>query len=189
MPTPDNSAPLQPKEKANLAFWLLGLLVVAAVVLGLGSVLAGRFLRDNIEVIRTDPEAEAKAQANALRLAAEAKPEIALPLYPGAEVVEEPDTVEIVGADETSVFITSARYKVRDTLENVDAWYREKLGADYLREPPGVANRRRNIHGVAVALEDVVYLYETPERMRVVALHPKGQEVEIALARMGLAEE
>ena len=83
---------------------------------------------------------------------------------------------------------SAAKYRTVDPLATVDDWYREHLGAEFIREGPGVMNRKKDIFGVEVKSSDIAFISDANDMLRVVVLERKGLTTEIALACIGKHE-
>jgi len=177
-----------PQKKDNLVWWFIGLVVVAVAVLGLGGILAAYFIRQNVEVIRTDNQVEVRTPAGELKVARNAHVDPGLPVYPGAMLTEPGATVELTSPEEDSLFVTSARYRTPDPIQNVDAWYRENLSLDFEREGPGKMEKKKEVVGIMVKSSDTAYISDKEDALRVVVLERKGLYTEIALARLSKQE-
>lgn len=174
-----------PEKQGTLLWWFLGLLVAGVLILGVGGLLITRYVLRSVEVVRTGEQVEVRTPVGDLRVEKSATPDLGLPTYPGATLAEPAATVELTPPDEEPLEITAARYRTPAAIEEVDAWYREKLGPEFEREGPGVMEKKRKIFGIEIKSDDVVFLSERDGVLRVVALQKKGFQVEIALVRIG----
>lgn len=194
MSTPPNSVPpaageTEPqKTGSNLGAWVLGLLLVGALILGGGAWLVTRFFVQNIQVNRAGSTVVIDTPVGSLKAGKDEKADPGLPVYPGAKVAQPGGTVELSLPEEDSVQLTAAHYRTLDPIEKVDAWYREQLSSDFKREGPGVMVRKKNINGIIVKSDDVAYVSEKDDLVRVVALQKRFNGVEIALLRAGKQE-
>lgn len=174
----------QPERKSSLLWWALGLLGAGIAILGLGTFIAWRILAPQVEVIRSSSSVEIKNPAGDLKASREGD-DTGLPKYPGAELSEPGATVEIESPAEDTVFVTVAKYRTADSMDTVDAWYRERLGADFEREGSGKMQRKKVIYGAEVSSEDVVFLQDREHALQAVILRRKGLATEIVLVRAG----
>jgi len=183
-PTPSPA----PQKGSNALWWILGLLVGAVVVLGLGGMVIAGYLLKDFRVQQSGDRVEVSTPAGSIRVSKDAIADPGLPVYPGALVSDAGGTVEISSPMEEAVTVTAVRYRTSDSLAKVDEWYREQLGPEFTREGPGVMIRKREIFGIQVKSSDVAYIYEEKDLLRVVALERKGIYTEVALARIGRQE-
>ena len=177
-----------PEKQSNLLWWVLGLLGAAVVVLGLAGLLAARFLLQDVQVHRSGEQVEIRTPVGDLKVSKDATPGSGLPVYPGATLFEPAATVELVPHQDEAVEITAARYRTSDSLDRVDAWYREQLGPEFQREGAGVMVRKKDLFGVEVKSDDIAFVSETNDLLRIVVLQKKMAAVEIALVRIGKQE-
>ena len=131
-----------------------------------------------------------KAEAAAARLK--------LPIYPGARPKEESASVKLrgrAGDEEGRLDITVAQFLTLDSMQQVDAYYRQQLGPEYKREEGNrvktVRDRReeRWRKRIGVEARGVSYTKETEGRVRGVALEPWGSDVKITLFEVWEAQQ
>ena len=96
-----------------------------------------------------------------------------LPIYPGVIASEKGVSLRIFD-DEGAADILVSKFRTRDSLAQVDTWYRGKLGTEFKREEGQMFGHRR---------EGVGFFRETAGRSRGVALQPKHGDVEIIVFR------
>lgn len=188
--TPAPPRPTGPAQerKSSLLLWVIGLVVAAVVILGLGGGLIAFYLARQVEVVRTGPESvEVRTPLGSIR-ADKGKAETGLPEYPSARMTETPGTVEIAGPDEEGFLVTAAKYRTTDAIATVDEWYRGQLASSFEREPAGTMVRKRRIFGTEVRSDDLAYIEERDEVIRFVVIRRQGRETEIVLARIGKQE-
>ncbi len=186
MSTPQT--PLPQKSSNNLWVWLLGLAAAGILILGTGAFVATRYLVRSVEVNRASSSVEINTPVGTLKAAKDDNANPGLPVYPGAKLSQPGGTIELTTPNEESVSLTAAHYRTIDPIEKVDAWYREQLSLDFKREGPGVMVRKKNINGVVVSSNDIAYISEKDDFVRVVALKKQFNAVEIALLRAGKPE-
>lgn len=181
-----STTPTPTPQRNNLLWWLLGLLVAGIVILGVGGVLAARFFLRSVHV--SQDRVEVQTPIGEIKVAKNVAADPGLPVYPGAAMVEPGATVELTAPNDEGIHVTAAHYRTSDTLEKVDAWYREHLGPEFEREGAGKAERKKNIFGIQVKSDDVAFISEKNDLVRVVAIEKRMAGVEIALARIGKRE-
>ncbi|MCL4522606.1 MAG: hypothetical protein M1453_06970 [Acidobacteria bacterium] len=194
MSAPPNSVPPVPgnvpqqKRGSNIWAWVLGLLVVGALILGGGAWVVTHYLVRSLQVNRADSTVVIDTPVGTLKAAKDEKVDPGLPVYPDAKIAQAGGTVELSMPEEDSVQLTAVHYRTIDPIEKVDAWYREQLNQDFKREGPGVMVRKKNISGIIVKSGDIAYVSEKDDVVRVVALQKRFNGVEIALLRAGKQE-
>ena len=168
--------------------WVVGLIVAAVVILGLGGALVAFFFVRQIDVVRTGPEGvEVRTPLGSIR-ANQGKAETGLPEYPGARITETPGTVEISGPNDEGFVVTVAKYRTTDAVATVDEWYRGQLAGSFEREPAGTMVRKRRIFGTEVRSDDLAYIEEQDDVIRFVVIRRERTETEVVLARLGKQE-
>ncbi len=185
-PGPGAGPPQRPQRKrSNVLWWVLGLASVAIVLLVVGGLLlAGLFVK-NVRVSEKGRQVQITTPAGELTVKQGAANSTGLPVYPGATLVERGGDVQISGPEESRVGITVVRYHSADPVEKVDAWYRERLGAEFKRDT-GDAHGKIRVGGVMT--EGVAYVSDRDDLVRFVAISKKNGGVEIALGRIGKQE-
>jgi hypothetical protein len=186
-PPPAPAAPAQP-QKSNVLWWVLGVLFGAVLLFGLGAFLAVFYVSRSISVQEAGNKVEIQTPVGSIRASKDATQSTGLPVYPGAVVTDAGGNVELTGMEEESVSITGAHYRTNDPIEKVDAWYAERLGADFKREGVGVSVKKKDVTGAVLDSNDIAFISEKDELVRVVALKKKFNGVEIVLLRAGKTE-
>ncbi len=185
MSTPPASTP--PKSN-NLWLWVLGLLGVAVFILGLGALLATRFLMRNVQIHQAGSSVEITTPVGSLKAAKDEYADPGLPVYPGSKLTQPGASIEISTPDEEPVSVVSSHFQTIDPIEKVDAWYRERLKPDFKREGQGVMIHKKDVVGVQVKSNDIAYISEKDDVAHVVVLQKKFNGVEIVLLRAGKPE-
>jgi len=186
--TPQPPAPI-PQRSSSLIWWIVGIVLAAVLILGLGTALIAFYFARQVEVIRSGADGvEVRTPAGTLR-AGTGKQETGLPEYPGARSTETPGTVELAGTDEDNSFmVTVAKFRTSDPLATVDEWYRERLPSSFEREAAGVMVRKRRVFGTEIRSSDIAYIEEKDGNLSFVTLRRSTTETEITLARIGKQE-
>ena len=179
--------PETPEKKASLLAWVLGLLGAGIVILGLGAFLAVRFLAREVQVIHTGDTVTVRTPAGEVKVT-KGGDDTGLPEYPGARLTEPGATVGIEAPNGEEASVIVAKYRTDDPLDQVDAWYKERLGPDFDREGPGKMDRKKTIFGTEIRSTDIAYLDDKEEIKKVVALRRSGAGTEIILIRIAQSE-
>ncbi|MGH9714635.1 MAG: hypothetical protein ACRD5M_15170 [Candidatus Acidiferrales bacterium] len=182
-----SSAPT-PQQKNNQAlWWILGILGGAlALMVILGLVVAGVVMR-HVNVRENGQKVEIETPVGAIRVNSDEGHPTGLPIYPGAtKVKSEGAAVEFASKDGAPLGIAAEKYETSDDLEKVAAWYAQKLGPSYKREKPHSGTHY--VRGVSTKDADAVFVNDTSDGARVVALTEKSGGVDIELIRAGKKE-
>lgn len=182
------SPPPAPQRKSNVLWWILGVLVAAVVLFGLGAFLAVTYVARSVKVEQSGDRVEISTPVGSLRASKDKTADPGLPVFPGATVSDTGGSVELAGPDNESVAIVASKYNTTDNIEKVDAWYAEKLGSDFKREGPGITTRKKEIVGIHVESGDIAFISEKEGLVRIVALKKRFNGVEIGLVRIGKNE-
>lgn len=130
-----------------------------------------------------------------IRKAENVAEQLRLPVYPGATPGEDSGAVRLrarMGEAEGGFSILAADFHSEASFDDVDAWYREKLGAEYNREVGTIesdgnvtvdAQGSHREWGVRVKPggNDVLYSRQSGGRLRGVALKHEAGRVKIGL--------
>ncbi len=109
-----------------------------------------------------------------------------LPVYPDARPDDDSASVRLwgeIGDERGALDITVAKFHTRDSLEQVDQFYREQLGAEFKRQEGRISVRDfKHWKGhTRFEFDGVLFADESATRMRGVGLEPKSSGVEITL--------
>jgi len=178
--------PQQPPPKRNDAVvWILAIVGGGLVVLVLGGVLLASLFIRRVHVSETGKQVEIETPAGALRVEGDQPHSTGLPVYPGSKPLESQGSgVELSAPSGAALGIATEKYKTPASLDEVTAWYAQKLGPGYEREDHGSGSHREHVSSDA----DVAYVYEKGDNVRVVGLTKKSDGVEIELVRIGKKE-
>jgi hypothetical protein len=178
--------PLPKKKSSSVIWWVLGAFLLALVLLiaaGVGT--AYYFVRNthidqkNQQVSITTPRGTVTLQAS------NDVTNVGLPIYPGAQIAETGGGIEITAPGDKRVGVHGVKYRTGDSLEKVDAWYRQQLGPDFERRLPGDRSPSIHIQGVDVDSSDIAFVAQGEGLVRVVGLKKTGDGTQIDMARIG----
>lgn len=192
MTTPPNPLPrISPESKgappaaskSHTVAWVLGGCGTVLVLAVIAGVLALRmFVKNNVHV-GTNGEMDVKMPGGGSMHTGKAK-DIGVPIYPGTE---SSGTGMEFTSPRQEQNMSMATYISSDGIEKVDAWYRENLSKDYVREGPGQkhsfeGNRRLPVQ---IQTSSIAYVSKDGAAMSVVALNQMGRATQIILMRTG----
>ncbi len=110
-----------------------------------------------------------------------------LRVYPGARLNgSDAARIEFPATNGEKVALAAVKYYTSDSLDQVAAWYTERLGAGFRRE--ALARVARTIIHLDADDAGVSYISGDGDAVRIVGLTQRGDDVEIGLARMGKEE-
>jgi len=182
-----SSAPTPQQKNNQVIWWIVGIVGGGiALLVMLGLMVAGVVMR-HVNVRERGDKIEIETPVGSIRVNSDDAHPTGLPIYPGAKRIKSDGAnVELTSKDGEAVGVGVERYAASDSLEKVSAWYVQKLGPSYHREKPG--HGTHYVHGKDGNSADVVYVNDTGDGARVVALTAKSPGVEISLVRAGKNE-
>jgi hypothetical protein len=187
-PTPAAAPGEPPGKKSNLLWWVLGLTGLAVLVMSAsGLFLANLFVKE-IRIHKKTGQVEIQTPAGQITMGETRTRNVGLPIYPGATPTRSGGGIEFTSMENERVGVTGVHLSTGDPLERVDAWYRERLGPDFEREGPGAKRGSIHVRGAKVEDQDIAFVSDREDLVRVVALKRRGAGVEIALLRIGKRE-
>lgn len=121
--------------------------------------------------------------------------ELDLPVYPGARSGENGVSIRLGGRwleKEGGLDVLAAEFRTRDSVDEVDAWYRERLSVKFERkegEHIVLFDRNKDWPGEMDAeIDGIAYVDETSSRVRAVTITKKGFRTEIGMFEIRKAE-
>jgi hypothetical protein len=152
-----------------------------------------------VEIIKSDDGQQVKISTPFGELNVEGAEAVAsrlkLPIYPNAEPEDEGASVRFhasFGDKEGGFSAAGAEFRTGDSIEEVDAWYREQLGPEFERKQGHnvrLFSREHDWGGeMDMDINGIGYVAETGSRVRGVILEQKGSRVEIGLFEFREAE-
>jgi hypothetical protein len=179
-----------------LAIVAVIILLVVAVVAVTFWVAANYF---QVEITESDDGQQVKISTPFGELNVEGAEAVAgrlkLPIYPNAEPEDEGGSVRFhasLGNEEGGFSAAGAGFRTDDSIEEVDAWYREQLGPEFERKEGRKVRLISHEHSwggeVDMDIDGIGYVSETDSLVRGVVLEDKGTRVEIGLFEFREAE-
>jgi hypothetical protein len=169
--------------KSNTLAWVLGgcgmvlVLAIIAGVLGLRM-----FIKNNVRV-GPGGEMDVKMPGGGQMHTGKAK-DIGIPIYPETN----PGAIGMeVTSPRQELVMSVATYFSADAVEKVDAWYRDNLSKDYIREGAGLKQTLPNNRRFPVPIEtnSITYVLKEGNAASVVALTQTGVTTKIVLMKTG----
>ncbi|HJY87693.1 MAG TPA: hypothetical protein VKE24_12725 [Candidatus Acidoferrales bacterium] len=184
-PTPAAPSGQTPGKKSNLLWWVLGLAGLAVLVICVSGLLVAHLFVKEIRFRNKTGQVEIETPAGQITMGETRARDVGLPIYPGATATQSGGGIEFTSMENERVGLTEVHLVSGDPLEKVDAWYRERLGPDFQHEGPGTKPGSIHLRGAKVRDEDIAFVSDRDDLVRVVALKRRGAGVEIALVRIG----
>ncbi len=166
--------PIARRADHTILWVILGVLLFAGVLLFSGIYIFSRYFLQQVtlDIRNTRGDKSVTIQTPAGSLAVDkgelTEQQLGLPIYPGAQRrTREGGTISLEVPSEKSVRVVAAEFESPDSLEQVSAFYRRRLGA--------AAVERRDRGGVELVID-------SGERKKIVLLRTRAGRTIIALA-------
>src|ERR1039457_5799667 len=132
LPRISPEAPGRPptKKYQNILVWILSGCGVAIMLLVLVGALAFRSIMKNFHV---GPNGEVGTKIGGMTMHAGEAQDVGLPIYPGADIAHATGMEMTIPTPKNGTqSITQASYSTKDSVEKVDDWYHQNLGAEFI---------------------------------------------------------
>src|SRR5579864_1731754 len=125
-----------PAKKQNIRIWILSGCGVVIVLLVIVAALAFRTVVKNMHV---GPDGSVDMKIGGMTMHGGKAQDIGLPIYPSADTDRATGLeMAIPTAKNGRQTITQAIYSSKDSVEKVDDWYHQNLGAEFIRLDAGL---------------------------------------------------
>ncbi len=183
--------PPPPPQRQNTAlWWILGIVGAGIVVLVLAGVIVTAFVARQVRIRASGNRVDIQTPAGDLKVSNAGTHEAGLPVYPGAVASESHggNVVFSTTADDHRVGIFAEHLHSSDSLEKVQAWYRNRLGPEFRQEGPGEASKLGSKEHFASGKQDLAFVDDRGDGARIVALKSVTDGTDITLLRIGKQE-
>ena len=190
-----STVPAQPtppprRPPNNAVWWILGIVgscIVIMILLGL--TFAGLFLR-RVNIRNDGKSVEIQTPVGQIAVN-KGEHATGLPLYPGATKYTGDDpqggSADISFGDQ-GVGIATEAYVSADSLDKVKDWYRDQLGSNFRLESGKDQHAQLGHAKISVSDEDLAFVDDRGDSVRLVALKRTNDGVKITLLRLGKRE-
>jgi hypothetical protein len=175
------------RDSTTAIWWILGIVAGGIVVMVfLGLMLAGLVVR-NSHVREQGQNVDIQTPVGEFRVNQNPNHASGLPVYPGATPSARDGQTNVeVSAGEAGLGVAVENYSTADSLDKVTAWYSQRLGSSFTREPKG---NDVKVHGMAITTDaDMAFSDDHGDSTRTVVLTRKDEKIEITLVRAGKRE-
>lgn len=168
--------------------------MMVAFFSGLGVLLAGglfvasRMLR-SMSMAAASAKDTVRTPAGSFRIEKDVLTGPGLPVYPRASLIVPGESSATTAMQEAKNGIETATYYTTDTREFVDSWYSKHLSPDFTRHDAGEKPLPDIFHDARVAEDDVAFVAERNQKVRIVALSLDSAGTKISLIRYDKAAE
>src|SRR5580704_7525291 len=180
--------PTQPQRRNNAIWWILGIVAAGIIVMFLfGVTLAGLFIH-HLKVHNSGDKVDIQTPVGALSVDKAGHHATGLEIYPGASASSDNKAASVnLSANDTAVGIATEQYETKDPIDFVQAWYKRHLGPDFHLETGKDSSMHSN-GAVKLNDDDVSFVDDRHNGVRVVALKKSSSGTEITLVRVGKKE-
>ena len=106
-----------------------------------------------------------------------------LPVYPQASLVLPSGPASHALGDESQPQVVASTYHSNSSREYVTNWYLEHLSPEFVRQDPGQQNLPELFHDSHISQDDITFVGERGDQVRVVALETEDSGTKIILLR------
>jgi hypothetical protein len=162
--------------------------MMVALFAGLGLLLAGglfiasRAMR-SMGLAAANAKDTIRTPGGSYRLEKETEIGPGLPVYPRASLIVPSDNAATAALKEAQRGIETSTYHTSDTREFVDDWYSKHLSGEFTRHDAGENPRPAILADAQVSENDVAFVAERNQKVRIVALSLESMGTKITLIR------
>ena len=180
--------PTPPQPRNNAVWWILGIIAAGIVVMFLfGVTLAGLFIH-HLKVRNSGDKVDIQTGLGSLSVDKSGHHATGLEVYPGASPSSDNKGASVnLSANDTGVGIATEQYQTKDPIDFVQAWYKKRLGPEFHLETSHDNLDHPNNHAM-INDNDVAFVNDHHNGVRVVALKKTSEGTQITLVRIGTRE-
>ncbi|MGC1091034.1 MAG: hypothetical protein WA894_21545 [Candidatus Acidiferrum sp.] len=162
--------------------------MMIALFVGLGLLLAGGLFVAS-RVVRSMGLTAASAKdtihtpGGTFRLEKETEVGPGLPIYPRSSLVVPDETEAAAAVKQAQNGVETSIYHTTDLRDYVDNWYKEHLSPEYTRHDPGDKPSADSLGGTNISDNDVCFIAEREQKVRIVTLSLDAGGTKISLIR------
>jgi hypothetical protein len=165
----------------SLLFMMIAISTGFCVLLGAGLVTASRLIR-SLELRQGSDKSTVRTPLGEFRMDKTSQGGPGLPVYPQASLVLPGAASPPLGTNDHPQ-VVSSMYHTNTTRDFVATWYREHLSPEFARQDPGPKSLPPSFAGSPIADDDIVFLGERGDQVRVVSLSADNTGTKITLLR------
>jgi len=161
---------------------MIALFVGLGLLLAGGLFVAGRVVR-SLGLSAARAKDTVRTPEGTFRLQKEAEVGPGLPVYPRASLVVPDDDAAAAAIKQAQNGIETSIYHTTDLRDYVDTWYTGHLSPEFTRHSPGDKSGPTILSDAHVSDEDITFVAERDQMVRVVSLSPDSGGTRISLIR------
>ena len=166
----------------SLMWMMIGLFTGLAILLGSGLFLASRAVR-SMGLSAASAKDTMRTPGGSFRLEKETEVGPGLPLYPRSALVVPDDDTAATSIKEAQNGIETSIYHTTDTRDFVDSWYTKHLSPEFTRRDAGEKPVPAILSGTRVSDNDIAFVAEREQMVRIVALSLDSGGTKISFIR------
>jgi hypothetical protein len=170
----------------SLLFMTMAMITGFCVLLGAGLVTASRLIR-SLQLRQGSDKSTVRTPIGEFRMEKASQVGPGLPVYPQASLVLPGGAASLPPAGDSHPQVVSSTYHANTPREFVVNWYLEHLSAEFVRQEPGHRSLPTVFSDSQIADDDVVFIGERGDQVRLVALSSDGPGTKITLLRSATA--
>jgi hypothetical protein len=178
----DGSASGNSSSSKSLMWMMIALFAGLAVLLAGGLFVASRVVR-SMGLTAANAINTVRTPGGSLRLEKEAEIGPGLPVYPRSSLVVPDDSTAAAAVKEAQDGIEKSTYHTTDTRDFVDEWYGKHLSPEFTRRDAGDKPVPAIFSDTRVSDNDIAFVAEREQMVRIVALSLDSGGTKISLIR------
>jgi hypothetical protein len=185
---PDSGIPsgaLPPQKQSQAALWIvviLGSTLAAVIIAGL---LLARLVLHRVRIREAGNRVAIETPVGSINVNKAATHPSGLPVYPGATASGDKNASVQIGGDQASVGLATEEYQTTDSIDQVQQWYRHRLGPEFRLETENSSRERRSKVEIDGGEHQLAFVDDRDDGARVVALDRSSGGTKITLLRIG----
>jgi len=166
----------------SLMWMMIALFAGLAVLLAGGLFVASRAVR-SVGLSAASGQGTVRTPAGGFRLEKETEVGPGLPIYPRSSLLVPDDNEAAASIKQAQSGIETSTYHTTDTREFVDSWYTKHLSPEFTRRDAGDQSVPAFFKDARVSENDIAFVAERDQMVRIVALSLDSGGTKISLVR------
>lgn len=166
----------------SLMWMMIGLFTGLAILLAGGLFLASRVVR-SMGLSAASAKDTVRTPGGTFRLEKEREIGPGLPVYPRSSLIVPDDAAAATAVKQAQSGVETSTYHTTDTRDFVDSWYTKHLSPEFTRRDVGDKAVPAVFGDPSVSDNDIAFVAEREQMVRIVALSPDSGGTKISLIR------